>query len=391
MPDTIACTLYDNILTNLLEVNETDSIFLDFSKAFDKVDHQILLQKLKNIGLAGKVYTWIANFLKDREQVVAVGGAYSFLAMVLSGVPQGTVLGPLLFLIFINDIDCTEHSTVGCFADDTRISKAISTCQDSVLLQQDLNRISTWTKENNTELHPDKFVFINFNCRSSRFHLLSQLPFYEENICYATPTNVLEPSPSVRDLGIVFTPDLSWSTHVSAITKSAKKKAGWALSIFRDRSPSVMLTLYKSVVRSLLEYCCPVWSGLSLQETRDIEAIQRYFTNKIIVPSNVENYWDRLKYLHLMSLQRRRERYMIIFIWKIFYKKVSNDLNFSFYTSSRMGTCVRVPPIVAANTKAQNLYDRSFAVKGPQLWNIIDKQIKGIESLELFKMKLDIF
>ena len=171
------------------------------------------------------------------------------------------------------------------------MSKAISTCQDSVLLQQDLDKLSTWAMENNMELHPDKFVFLNFNCRSSRFHLLSQLPFYEENLCYSTPTNVLEPSPIVRDLGITFTPDLSWSTHVSVITKSARKKAGWALSIFRDRSPYVMLTLlYKSVVRSLLKYSYPVWSGLSIQETCDIEAIQRSFTNKIIVPFYVENY-----------------------------------------------------------------------------------------------------
>ena len=382
---------YDNILSNLLQNQETDSIFLDFSKAFDKVDHEILLQKLKNIGITGKVYEWISNFLQDREQVVAVGGVYSFLAYVLSGVPQGTVLGPLLFLIFVNDIYCAEHSTVRCFADDTRISKAISTCQDSALLQQDLDRLILWATQNNMELHQDKFVFVNFNCRSSRFHYLSQLPFYKDNLKYCIPSDELEPADTVKDLGITFASDLSWSTHICNITKSAKKKAGWALSVFRDRSPHVMLTLYKSIVRSLLEYGCPLWNGLSVNDIRNLEAIQRSFTSKIICPPYVQDYWDRLKYLHLMSLQRRRERYMIIFMWKIFYNKVSIDLNLSFYTSSRRGICATVPPIVAVNSKAQSLYDSSFAVKGPQLWNIVEKNVKEVDTLEQFKIQLDIF
>ena len=294
---------YDNILSNLLQNNETDTIFLDFSKAFDKVDHQVLLQKVKNLGICGNVYAWIEDFLKNREQMVAVGGAYSFLASVISGVPQGTVLGPILFLIYVNDIDCVRHSSIGCFADDTRISKQISGTADSALLQEDLDRVVIWANENNMKLHPDKFVFVNFNCRSNRFFLLGHLPFYNENICYLSSGKVLETSSSVKDLGVTFTPELSWSTHVCSIVKSAKKKAGWALSAFRDRSPCTMLTLYKSLIRSLLEYNCPLWNGLSLQEVRDIEAVQRSFTSKIKCPSNIQNYWDRLQFLHLMSLQ----------------------------------------------------------------------------------------
>ena len=202
---------------------------------------------------------------------------------------------------------------------------------------------------------------------------------------------VIEPSTSVKDLGITFTDDLSWEAHIHNITKSAKKKAGWALSAFRDRSPNVMKTIYKSVVRSLLEYNCPLWYGLSLEDIRSIEAIQRSFTDKINCPSYVEDYWDRLKYLNLMSLQRRRERYVIITMWKIFHKKVSNVLGISFYTTPRMGSCASIPPIVAGTSKAQTLYDKSFAVKGPQLWNIVDKNIKSIVTLEQFKIKLDTF
>ena len=314
----------------------------------------------------------------------------SFLALVISGVPQGTVLGPLLFLIFINDIaKCVQHSVISCFADDTRVSKSISTMQDSILLQHDLNNLLHWAKCNNMELHNDKFVYVNFNCRSRNFYL-PILPFYNDCLKYTTDANILEPSSEVKDLGITFSPNLSWSNHIAILTNAAKKKAGWVLSAFRDRSPTTMLTLYKALIRSLLEYGCPLWNGLNLTEIRDLEAIQRSFSNKIICPPHVENYWDRLEFLNLMSLQRRRECYLIFFMWKIFYGKVSNDLEISFVDNLRFGPRAIIPSIVTSSAnKAQTLTDNSFAVKGPQFWNIVPKHIKNINKLELFKVELD--
>ena len=213
--------------------NETDVIYLDFARAFDKVDHQILMKKLSNIGISGKLFDWLLNFLSDRCQTVVVDGVMSYLALVVSGVPQGTVLGPLLFLIYLNDIsDCLQFSEISCFADDSRIFKSISTCADSQLLQQDLYHVFQWSKDNNMELHDDKFVFMNFNIRSANFPL-ANLPFYHENISYKTASEkVLEASSSVSDLGITFSEDLKWSTHISSIVKKAKQKAGWTLSVF---------------------------------------------------------------------------------------------------------------------------------------------------------------
>ena len=380
----------ENIILNLMSDAETDSIFLDFAKAFDKVDHQILLQKIRNLGITGKLYDWLADFLSNRHQVVVLDGVMSYIAAVISGVPQGTVLGPILFLIFINDInDCVQHSVIGCFADDTRASMAINSEADAILLQEDINSLLHWAVINNMEMHKDKFVFINFNCRSKKFYL-PLLPFYEDHLKYTlSEDQLLEPSIEVKDLGIIFTPDLSWSSHVNSLTSAAKKKAGWALSSFHDRSPVTMLTLYKSLIRSRLEYGCPLWNGLSLTQVRDIEAVQRFFSNKIICPPHVTDYCDRLKFFHLMSLQRRRERYVILFMWKIFYGKVSNDLNIKFSENARLGPRAVVPPLVSSNGKAQSLFDSSFSVKGPQLWNVVPRDIKLIGSLELFKIKLD--
>ena len=356
-------------------------------------DHQILLQKLKNIGIGGKLYDWIQSFLIDRNQVVVVDGVLSFIALVISGVPQGTVLGPLLFLIYLNDIsDCLQSCKISCFADDSRIYKSISLSKDSALLQQDLINVSEWSKLNNMKLHDDKFVYLNFNIRS-RNSTMANLPFYSENLQYVTSAgNLLEPSDSVTDLGIILSDNTDWSPHISMIVKKAKQRAGWALSIFKDRSPLVMLTIFKSLIRSLLEYACPLWIGLSLQNMRDLEAIQRAFTNRTSCPSHVTNYWERLKFLNIMSLQRRRERYVILHMWKILNRKTTNDINISFYESSRYGLLARIPSLVVSSSqKAKSLYDSSFAVVGPKLWNLVPKSIKLLNSMNSFKSKLDKF
>ena len=133
---------YDEIMTNANNGKGTDTVYLDFAKAFDKVDHKLLLKKIHSFGIRGKLLKWLEAFLTDRKQEVAVEGFKSFISAVISGVPQGSVLGPILFLIFINDItDTVINSKLKCFADDTRLSKAISIERDASLLQEDLDKV----------------------------------------------------------------------------------------------------------------------------------------------------------------------------------------------------------------------------------------------------------
>ena len=243
---------------------------------------------------------------------------------------------------------------------------------------------------NNMKLHNNKFEYINFNTRTAKFPL-ENLPFYNQNFQYITSDdNILERSPSLTDLGVTISEDLKWSSHVSTLATKAKRKAGWVLCVFKARSPFVMKTLYKSIVRSQLEYACPVWTGLSIGDIQQLESVQRSFTNKIDCPSHVSDYWERLKFLNLMSLQRRRERYVILHMWKILNCKVSNDIDVTFRDSARFGKVAIIPPIHrSSSVKAQTMYDASFAVRGPTLWNTLPKLVKSYDKLNTFKVNLD--
>ena len=157
---------------------------------------------------------------------------------------------------------------------------------------------------------------------------------------------------------------MKWSLQATIAAQNANKMANWVLSVFSDRSKDVLLTLYKNIVRSRLEYSCPVWNPSSMQEIKKLESTQRAFTRYISGCQGL-SYWDRLKKLGLMSLQRRRERYVILHLWKICQGAVPNDLDIQFYdhTIKRNST-----------TLSRSIYDHSFAVRCPKLWNAIPKK-----------------
>ena len=161
--------------------------------------------------------------------------------------------------------------------------------------------------------------------------------------------------------------------------------AAWVLSVFSTRSTEILLTLYKSVVRCHLEFCCPLWNPHKVADIEELESVQRAFTAKIAGLSDL-HYWDRLKHLSLMSLQRRRERYIVIHMWKIYHGLTSNDLKICFESNIRHGILAKVPPIhKGSSTRHQTLYEMSFGVMGPKLWNCVPKHVRSHTKLESFK------
>ena len=382
---------FDDILESLGKDIDTDAIYLDYAKAFDKVDHNLLLKKLEIYGFNPKIVKWIRSFLSNRSQHVVIDGYKSFVSLIISGVPQGTVLGPILFIIYINDItEHVSHSTIRCFADDTRVCKSIADCSNILELQQDLDSVIQWSSRNNMALHEEKFEYI---CHKANKHnLLDELPFAAMQYQYKTANGmILSPVSHLRDLGITVSCDLSWSTHIRAICDKARQMAGWVFSVFHSRNRDTMILLYKSLVRCHLEFCSPLWNPTKISDIQELESVQRAFSARINAFQHL-HYWDRLKKLGLMSLQRRRERFIVLHMWKICHGSTPNELKIRFEYNNRMGLTAKVPPLHKGCALAnQTLYENSFGVRGPRIWNCIPADLRAIQRMDTFKSKLTEF
>ena len=379
---------HEQIIAALENSKNIDVIYLDFSKAFDKVDHGVLLHKLRNLGVTGRLGVWIHNFLKNRTQCVADGGALSCDSRVLSGVPQGSVLGPLLFLIHISDIDQnTQHSLVSSFADDTRVIKEIKTAEDEERLMSDLSSLYSWAEINNMKFNSKKFELIRYGNNIN-----------QDTIYTAHNGSLIKRKNHVSDLGIQMSDDATFSKHIQAVVQKARAQAGWVLRIFKTREAEPMLTLYKALVIPHLEYCCQLWNPWKSLEKQALEGIQRSFTSKIKSVKE-QDYWERLKSLKLYSLERRRERYLIIYTWKILNNmapnlQTENKEIISYKYHKRLGRLCDIRPIKSrALTRVKTIKENSFGTLGPKLYNELPKNIRNTNypSLEKFKKDLDNF
>lgn len=371
---------FEKILEILDNNSNADVIYLDFAKAFDKVDHAILLKKLNSVGITGNLLTWLKSFLSNRKQYVIVENQKSIPEKVLSGVPQGTVLGPLLFILYINDIvKVIKHSYIKIFADDSKLIKIINSLEDRELLDEDLQAVIEWALKNKMELNRLKFQLLSHGNKENL-----KVPYkIEQNV-------LLEKSEDVKDLGVTLSENATFSTHIGNITTSAKRLASWTLRTFQSRSQEVVMLLYKTYVRPILEYSCALWSPHLIKDITAIEAIQRSITAKIEGLENL-NYWERLKELNLYSLQRRRERYQIIHMYKIFKDIIPNELNLNFYETHRHGTMCKRPKLNLRNQRLSTLRNQYFTSIGPALFNSIPGYIKSSKSVNAFKNNLDTF
>ena len=371
---------------------DLDCIYLDYAKAFDKVDHALFVEKMKRFSIHPKLLKWIESFLVDRKQCVVVNGARSDEKSVISGVPQGSVLGPapVLFIIFINDLEAViQGSTMRFFADDTKISETITSRDDQEILQEDLQSTLEWSKRNNMQLHEQKFeLMVHRADPMESLWRAENVPFTAQlYTCTVSSEISLCETGELRDLGIRLTSDLSWRTHIGSIVAKGRSSASWVLSVFKSRDVDIMLTLYYSFVRSHLEYCSLLWHPQTIGDIELVEGVQRSFTARISGMNHL-NYWDRLKSLNLMSLQRRRERYIIIMMWKYLNKLVPNDIGAEFYVSSRRGMQAVLPSILRCRRRIITQYDSSFAVVGPKLWNVLPAELNQINDFDMFKGKL---
>lgn len=278
---------------------QVDAVYTDFQKAFDKVDHKILMDKIAFNGIRGNLLRWFMSYIFNRTQKVVVNGYESDVVTVTSGVPQGSILGPLLFILFINDIkQCFINSRFLMYADDIKIYTPCKTIEDCLLLQDDLNRLHTYCTVNKLFLSLPKCHAISFTKNKNKI-----------NHIYSISDVPLKTVLSVRDLGVILDSCLHFDVHHNAIINKAFQMFGFVMRSSRDFvRPSTFLLLYKTLIRSQLEYASPIWNPLYEKYISGLEMVQKKFLRSM----NYKCYHSKTPYTQLLekynilSLQHRR-------------------------------------------------------------------------------------
>ena len=290
----------DDVTAFMDDKKSVDVIYLDFSKAFDKVPVKRLVLKVKDLGIVDKTANWIESWLSDRCQRVVINGLKSEWENVTSGVPQGSVLGPLLFLIFINDLDNGINSNMLKFADDTKLYRGINSIEDSVMLQEDLDRLIEWSN----------LWQMSFNVSKCKvMHIGSSEYTYSMN------NSNLEVVSEEKDLGVIFTDSFKPSSQCCKAAKTANQILGMVKRNFNFLGKNIVLRLYKMLVRPHLEYSVQAWNPYFEKDKFILEQVQHRATKLI---KNIKDlpYEDRLDVLGLTTLELRRVRGDMIQVFK---------------------------------------------------------------------------
>ena len=295
--------------------HQVDVGILDFSKAFDTEPHRRLISKLRLYGIDGRILLWIQAFLSDRRQLVLCDGVKSQFAPVTSGVPQGTVLGPLLFLLHINDLPSVvdPNTSVRLFADDALVYRVINTIQDQVTLQQDFARLEGWAKAWG-------MVFNASKCYVMHIHRGNSTKSYFYQIC----GEFLSPVTNEKYLGVHITQDLSWSLHIDRVATKASQKLGFIRRNLRGAPAQCKQLAYIALVRSGMEYASTIWDPHINVHSNKLEKIQRkaarWATSQYSHRTSVTSLMDQLKW---QPLEDRRRIQRLAFLYKILHHKVA--------------------------------------------------------------------
>ena len=264
--ETLLIQLVEDLGRQLTLGKQTDlvHVLLDFSKAFDKVNHLKLLYKLACFGIKGNTLKWIQSFLIGRTQTVVLDGESSNEVPVTSGIPQGSVLGPLLFLLYINDLPENIQSQVRLFTDDTTVYSTVSGLQDSQVLQSDLDSLQCWERTWYMEFNPRKCQVLHIT--RTRKPVMSR---------YFMQNWELESVDTAKYLGVNVSKDLGWNTHINKIAASANRTLGFVKRNEQSKNKDIRTLAYNSLVCPQVEYGSAVWSPYTKENKDKIEMVQR--------------------------------------------------------------------------------------------------------------------
>ena len=376
-------------LTNLLETFEhwtkildegdcIDVAYLDFRKAFDLVSHKHLLYKMSKYGISGQVLEWVKAFLSNRNQRVVIRGSASEACSVTSGVPQGSVLGPVLFLIFINDLPLEVLSPLSLFADDSKIFTRIVTNKKTTkwagfdgqsALQRDLIKVQEWAEKWKMEFNIGKCKIMHIGRKNPK------------NV-YDMGGTELETTNAERDLGVTIDDQLDLGKHIRSIVAKANRMLGLIKISFACLDKPMFLNLYLVLVRPHLEYCVQVWSPYKQKYIKLLERVQRRAT-KLIPELKYLEYPERLRRLGLTTLEERRVRGDMIQTYKFISRKEDIDPSVFFQMAV---------PRPGANSKKifrqrtrLNVRKKFFSQRVGSDWNELEKRWLKYQKLQILR------
>ena len=372
----------DRIYRSLNDCSETRAVALDISKAFDKVWHAGLLHKLKAYGVSGPVFDILKSFLSSRRLRVVLDGQSSDFFDVNAGVPQGSVLGPTLFLIFINDLPDHLSCNTGVYADDTTIYRSLKAGASSffdklelaAFLEDDLKVVSQWGRD----------WLVTFN--ASKTKLLSVNRHREPTLpSILMDKKELSECESFRLLGLTFTNDFSWKSYIQSIAKTAAMKVG---ALYRARNfltQESIFYLYKSTIRPCIEYCCHLWAGAPAESLNLLERVQRRISN--LIGPNLSS--------KLHTLGHRRDVASLCLFYKYFNGSCSKELEKLVPSQKVFQRVTRLSenahPYTVSVPKARiDLYAKSFFPRTATLWNSLPSHcFPSVYDLQQFKCSVN--
>ena len=373
-----------------------DVVYFDFAKAFDTVSHDIILEKLKyQFNVDGLMLKIIKNYLKGRTQQVLVNGKLSAPLSVKSGVPQGSILGPLLFVLFINDMQTviSEHTKIALYADDTKIWRHINSPIDHEILQRDIDALCNWAKSNKMKFHPDKCKILSIN--NFNKNLFHELPFYYYP--YQLYNTILDYSTEEKDLGILTTPKFSFKLHQTYILN----KAITQFNLLRRTCHFInntckRRTLYLTLVRSLFNHCSQIWRPVGPAvvpfENFQKRCIKWALRESFVCYSQTE-YLEKLRILKILPLEYYFLEIDLIVFHKIIHNLIpvpmpkelihndsrtrsNKNKNLTFQLTENVGT----PKKILTN---------SFFIRSMSHWNRLPNEIREMTNPNEFKITLE--
>ena len=394
-----------------------DAIYCDFMKAFDKVPHKRLIYKAEKYGIKGNIIGWIEAFLNNRTQCVNVNGHKSSSAPVTSGIPQGSVLGPILFVIYINDLPemMSAGSIAFLFADDTKMFRQIKCSNDLAIQQEDVRKAVEWSNIWLLKFHPDKCVHLGLGKNKtidSTYHPnVNGYPLkrkicekdvpkkFENDLCnhkyhYDMDGHILKRSNCEKDIGVHIDTELNFHEHINKAVNKANRIMGITRKTFACLRNSTFLPIFKGLVRPLLEYGAPVWSPHHADLKRKVERVQRSATKRL--PGMYDlHYNERLRKLKLPTLAYRRIRGDMIQVFKLTVpiKKGAYDKTLPRLLDLKSDLGIRE---VSGHNKQlytgnahKDIKKYGFNFRVCKLWNSLPQHVIDSTSVKAFEIALD--